>query len=494
MRQAKSRQTPKSSAGSARRNESRRTVAAAKTTAKASRSVKATTASATGARTPTGASKLNAATSPWPVLQIALDELNLDRAIGYAREAVAGGVQWIEAGTPLIKSAGLDAVRVLKKTFPNHVIVADMKTMDTGAFETEMAAKAGADVIGILGAASDGTFIEAVKAARKYGAKVYMDLISVSDKVARAKDAERLGCDYVCLHMGVDEQMKGAKPLDVLKAVSSAVRIPVMVAGGLTTETVGPAVQAGASVLIVGGALTKAEDLTAQAKLLRQAIAKKSIIPTALFRKYGQEDLREAFSKCSSSNVSDAMHRKGAMDGGIVARQQGARVVGRAVTVFTADGDWAKTVEAIDVAKPGDILVIDQRGGQTAMWGELASWSSKLKGIAGMVTDGAVRDIDDIRSMEFPVWSRWVVPNAGEPKGFGEIGSEIKCGGQTVRSGDWIIADDMGVVVVPQDEAMEVANRSVEVHERENRLREEIKRGKTLSSVLSLKKWEKVVG
>ncbi|MEA3166302.1 MAG: 3-hexulose-6-phosphate synthase / 6-phospho-3-hexuloisomerase, partial [Thermoplasmata archaeon] len=65
---------------------------------------------------------------------------------------------------------------------------------------------------------------------------------------------------------------------------------------------------------------------------------------------------------------------------------------------------------------------------------------------------------------------------------------------QAVRSGDWIVADDMGVVVVPQEQAQEVANRSVEVHERENRLREEIRRGKTLSSVLSLKKWEKVVG
>ena len=89
--------------------------------------------------------------------------------------------------------------------------------MDTGAFETEMAVKAGADVVGILGAASDGTFREAVKAARKYGAKVYMDLISVQDKVARARQARELGCDYVALHMGVDEQMGGAKPLDMLR-------------------------------------------------------------------------------------------------------------------------------------------------------------------------------------------------------------------------------------------------------------------------------------
>src|SRR5688500_12082828 len=100
----------------------------------------------------------DASAAPFPALQVALDEVNLDRALQYAREAVAGGVDWIEAGTPLIKSCGLDAVRALKREFPGKTIVADMKTMDTGAFETEVAAKAGADVIGILGAASDSTF------------------------------------------------------------------------------------------------------------------------------------------------------------------------------------------------------------------------------------------------------------------------------------------------------------------------------------------------
>lgn len=429
-----------------------------------------------------------------PVLQIALDEVNLDRALQYAREAVEGGVEWIEAGTPLIKAEGLEAVRALRKAFPDRTIVADMKTMDTGAFEVEIAAKAGADLVGVLGAASDETFEEAVKAARKYGARVYMDLISVPDKVARARDAQRLGCDYVCLHMGIDDQMKGASPMDLLREVADAVDIPVMAAGGITTETAGPAVAAGASVVIVGGALTKAHDLTEEARRLTTAIREQSVIATTRFKRYGGEALREAFLQCSTSNISDAMHRKGAMDAGIQARQGGVRVCGRAVTVFTADGDWAKPVEAIDHAGPGEVLVIDQRGGQTAMWGELASESCKLKGVEGVVIDGAIRDIDDIRRMGFPAWSRWVVPNAGEPLGLGQIGLEVKCGGQTVRAGDWIVADDMGVVVVPQDDAQEVANRALEVLEKENRLREEIRRGRTLSSVLELRKWEQVVG
>lgn len=441
---------------------------------------------------PTGAKPAGAA-GDWPVLQVALDEVNLDRALQYAREAVAGGATWVEAGTPLIKACGLDAVRELRKAFPHLTVIADMKTMDTGAFEAEIAIKAGASVVGILGAASDGTFIEAAKAARKYGARIYMDLLSVTDKPKRAAQAKALGCDYVSLHMGIDEQMRGQSPLEVLRAVVKVAGVPVMVAGGLNSETVGECVKAGASIVIVGGALTKAPDIAAEARKLCTAMRDRRVIPSDLYKKYSQQELAAAFARCSTSNVSDAMHRKGGMVG-IEARTPGHRIAGRALTVFTADGDWAKPVEAIEVAKRGEVLVIDSRGTTTAMWGELASHSSQLRGLAGIVVDGAVRDIDDIRAMGFPVWSRHVVPHAGDPKGFGEIGGEVKCGGQTVRTGDWIVADDMGVVVVPQEEARETANRSVEVHERENRLREEIRRGKTLSSVLNLKKWEKVVG
>jgi len=164
------------------------------------------------------------------------------------------------------------------------------------------------------------------------------------------------------------------------------------------------------------------------------------------------------------------------------------------LTVCTIDGDWAKPVEAIDKAEKGQVLVIDVSGSKTAVWGELATWSAKLKGLSGVVIDGAVRDLDDIIKMNFPIFCRHVSSNAGEPKGFGEIGAEIRCGGQTVRSGDWIIGDDSGVVVVPQEIAQEIANRALDVKEQENRIREEIKGGGSLGGVLKLKKWEKIVG
>src|SRR5687768_2023233 len=121
-----------------------------------------------------------------PVLQVALDVVNLHRALEIGKAAVDGGVDWVEAGTPLIKSEGLEAVRHLKKAFPSHIVVADMKIMDTGGLETEMAIKAGAGVVTVLGAADDGTVREAVESARRYGGKVMLDLIGISDKPKRA--------------------------------------------------------------------------------------------------------------------------------------------------------------------------------------------------------------------------------------------------------------------------------------------------------------------
>jgi 3-hexulose-6-phosphate synthase/6-phospho-3-hexuloisomerase len=94
--------------------------------------------------------------------------------------------------------------------------------------------------------------------------------------------------------------------------------------------------------------------------------------------------------------------------------------------------------------------------------------------------------------MDYPLFSSDVVPNAGDPKGMGEINSEIVCGGQTVRPGDYIVGDDSGVVVIPKERAYEIARRAKEVEKTENRLFEEISRGKTLSQVVSLQKWEKI--
>jgi 3-hexulose-6-phosphate synthase/6-phospho-3-hexuloisomerase len=427
-----------------------------------------------------------------PVLQVALDLVHGERAIPIATAAVKGGVDWIEAGTPLIKSEGMEIVRKLKKAFPTHTIVADMKTIDVGGAEVEIAAKSGADVIVILGVSSNPTITEAVLTARQYGAKVMVDLFNVRDKAARAKEVERMGADYICIHVGVDEQMVGGSPLSDLKGLAKATKLPIAAAGGINSETAPDVVKAGASIVIVGGAIIKAKDVAAAARKIKKSISTGKNIKTDLFKKYNENELFVAFSKVSSPNVADAQHKKGAMKGIHPRIKHGVKMVGRALTVHTINGDWAKSVEAVDRAKPGDVIVVDAGGGDIAVWGELASWSCKTKKVAGVVVDGAVRDIEAIIDMGFPCFSKHIASNAGEPKGYGGIGHEIVCGGVTVRTGDWIVGDENGVVVVPQENAVEVANRALDVLERENRLREEIKRGGTLSSVMKLEKWEKV--
>jgi len=426
------------------------------------------------------------------VLQVALDFMNLPRAMRVAEDAVRGGADWVEAGTPLIKSEGLEAVRSLKKAFPDHTVVADLNAMDVGGLETEMAAKAGADVITVLGVSDNGTIEEAVRAGRNFGARIMVDMIGVDDKVERAKEVEKLGADYICIHVGIDQQMKGKDPFEELKRISGEVSIPVAVAGGINSESAPRAVENGASIVIVGGAIIKAEEPEKAARSIKEAMESGEGKSTELYRKYGEEEIRKAFELVSTPNISDAMHRKGAMHGILPRINPGKKMIGRAITVRTMDGDWAKPVEAIERAEKGDVIVIDAGGGHNAIWGELASWSCKVKGISGVVIDGAARDIDAIKEMDFPVFSRNISSNAGEPKGYGEIGSEIACGGQTVREGDWIIGDESGVVVAPRERAVEIANRALDVREHEDRIRAEIREGKTLSEVMELDRWEKI--
>jgi 3-hexulose-6-phosphate synthase / 6-phospho-3-hexuloisomerase len=424
-----------------------------------------------------------------PVLQVALDLLELNRALVIAEEAVAGGADWIEAGTPLIKSEGMEAVRALVSRFPGHTIVADMKVADTGAMEVEMAAKAGAGVICILADADDAVINDAVRAASAFGVRLMADLINTADPVRRAKEIESMGVDIIAAHVGIDQQMTGKNSIDLLSLLQGTVHIPVAVAGGLDTATAADAVRRGADIVIVGGWITRSADVRKNTAKIRESINSPSrdLVQSPA---YGEE-IQDIFLSVSTPNISDAMHRKGAMNG-LFSLCGNVKMVGRAVTVQTFAGDWAKPVEAIDIAGPGDVIVINNDAGtHVAPWGELATMSCLKKGISGVVIDGAVRDVDDIRRLRFPLFAKATVPNAGEPKGLGEINAEISCGGQVVRPGDWIIGDESGVVVVPKERAYEVARRALEVKKNEERIREEIRRGSTLSEVSALKKWEK---
>jgi len=219
------------------------------------------------------------------ILQVALDLLNDHRALSIAEDSIKGdGDCWLEVGTPLIKSEGMEIVRKLKQTFSDRTIVADMKVMDTGALEVEMAAKAGADVVCVLAASDNSTIVDALKSARKYGSKIMADLIGVKDKIARAKELEKLGVDFLCVHIGIDEQMVGKNPVDILEAIVKMTEIPVAVAGGINSETASDAVKAGASIVIVGGAITKAKDVIVATKQIKKAITEEKSVRTVLFK------------------------------------------------------------------------------------------------------------------------------------------------------------------------------------------------------------------
>ncbi|MBM4040876.1 MAG: bifunctional hexulose-6-phosphate synthase/ribonuclease regulator [Planctomycetes bacterium] len=442
------------------------------------------------------------------VLQVALDFLNLSQALRVAREALAGGADWLEAGTPLIKSEGLEAVRQLRREFPQTPIVADLKTIDAGRIEIEAAAKAGASVAMVLGLASDATLQECIKAGQNFGVQVAVDLLGCPDPVARARQVADWGAASVALHIPIDEQMAGSHlhlahgghvrnedvtpgAFDELRRVAQDVPIPVAVAGGINSESVVQAIAAGARIVVVGGAIAKSANATEATAAIKGAMATGRAVHTELYHRGGAEAVRQILEKVSTANLSDGNHRLPAIVG-LRPVWPGARMVGQALTVRTAPGDWAKPVEAIDKAEPGAVIVVDAGGRPPAVWGELATESCVKRGIAGVAVDGAVRDTPSIVELRFSCFARSISAAAGEPKGYGEIGVTIRIEGIEVNTGDWVLADDDGVMVVPRPQAAEMANRAMDCLERENRIRGEIRsQHTTLAQVLELLRWEK---
>lgn len=424
-------------------------------------------------------------------LQVALDFLELSRALKVAEAAVRGGADYIEAGTPLIKSEGLGAVRALREYFPKNIIIADMKTMDTGRLETEAAAKAGADIISVSGTASIHTIEECVIAGKRFGIQIAVDLLGVKEPAEFVKELKPLGVSWINIHCPIDSQMHGQNPFDLLKAIRALSTLTCAIAGGINSETAAIAAAEGADVIIVGGAITKAIDPEKAAREIRKAIDTKKGVSTKLFKRSDESNIRKMLSSVRTSHVSDGSHRKPSLFD-LKPLQTGYSVCGPVVTVRTLAGDWAKPVEAIDVAKPGDIIVIDASGNPPAVWGELATESAKIKGIIAVIIYGAVRDTADIRKLGFPVWAKHISSHAGDPHGIGEINEPISVCGQRIYPGDWVVADDDGVIIIPKKDAVEMTNRAQDVLENENRIRQEIRDGKTsLAKVLNLLRWEK---
>lgn len=198
-----------------------------------------------------------------PIVQISLDLTNIEEALETAAMALRAGVDWLEAGTPLILAEGLHGIRRLREAFPGTPIVADLKTMDGGYLEAEMMAKAGATHVVVMARAHEETIKCVVQAGRDFGVEVMGDNLGAEDMVAAAKWLEDLGCDYVIHHIGYDERRgiaaRGERmpsPLDQLREVVNAVSIPVQAVGGLTLEQAIRCPEYGAPLVVLGAPLT----------------------------------------------------------------------------------------------------------------------------------------------------------------------------------------------------------------------------------------------
>jgi 3-hexulose-6-phosphate synthase len=216
------------------------------------------------------------------VVQISLDLTSTEEALEVAEVAVEAGVQWLEAGTPLILAEGVHAISALHARFPDHPIVADLKIMDGGGLETELAAKAGASFVVVMSRATDATIRSVVAEARKRDVWVMGDVLGADDYAEEARRLERLGVDAVIAHLGFDE--RGEAPelsvFDFLSDVTGATTLPVQAVGGIRVADLSrlpglgaPLVVVGAPLVISTEAFAPAADLATLGKILRDVVS-----------------------------------------------------------------------------------------------------------------------------------------------------------------------------------------------------------------------------
>ncbi len=197
-----------------------------------------------------------------PIVQISLDLISISEALAMAELALRAGVDWLEAGTPLIIAEGMNGVHALRKAFPNVPIVADLKTMDGGYLEAELMFKAGATHVVVMGQAQPETIELVVQAGKDFGVKVMGDNLGMPSHVEGAKLLADLGCDYVIHHIAYDvrtlRKQRGLpfpSPLDELKEVVNVVNVPVQAVGGLTLEQAMKTPEYGAPLVVIGAPL-----------------------------------------------------------------------------------------------------------------------------------------------------------------------------------------------------------------------------------------------
>jgi regulator of RNase E activity RraA len=200
----------------------------------------------------------------------------------------------------------------------------------------------------------------------------------------------------------------------------------------------------------------------------------------------------DAVARCYSASAvfADVLYRTGVMDSAIKPAFR-AKVVGQALTVQLSRGDLVDPLKALEMGQPGDVIVVDAGGEtETSVCGGLMGGLAKNRGIRAMIVDGAGRDIDELEDIGWPIWTRAVTPRGTHTMFSGRkeelsINVPITCGGVPVSPGDFVVADTIGVTVIPLDRAEEVLAKAQEQAEREQNTRAWVAKGKTVEDLLA---------
>ncbi len=207
-----------------------------------------------------------------PLIQMALDSLDFNQTVALA-DQVAPYVDIFEIGTPCIKYNGINLVNELRQRFPDKLLLVDLKTMDAGEYEAGAFYAAGADICTVLGVSGLATIAGVIKAAKKHGAEVQIDLINVEDKAYIARESVKLGAQIVGIHTGLDAQAAGHTPFTDLNDVARlGLNVRISVAGGIKQSTVQQVVEAGANIIVVGAAIYGAASPAEAAREIRELV------------------------------------------------------------------------------------------------------------------------------------------------------------------------------------------------------------------------------
>jgi len=196
-----------------------------------------------------------------PVIQLAIDLTTIDEALRLAEIGVKAGVDWLEAGTPLIVRRGADAIGAVARAFPRHPVLADYKTMDSGGRNVQLTAEQGGKLMTVCAGACDETIAAAIDASQQTGVLVVVDTIGVRDQVGRSREVERLGAHSVYLHYGADQRRADATrdSTQWAASVGAAVKVPLGV-GTFGIEDAVRGASLGADILVIGHPLISGPD------------------------------------------------------------------------------------------------------------------------------------------------------------------------------------------------------------------------------------------